>query len=114
MEAHILQHRDSKSKKQGHRDSKSKNHEIEIPRPKNHDIKKQRQISHDIVISRRFFRGQKATTSRFQDYKATTSSSCGILTFMPPDKKDTASSFRGILDPYAPRYYQIQQIITSK
>ena len=91
-----------------------KNHDIEIPRPKNrdidiprpknhkikirglkhHDIEKWRQISHDIVIPRHFFRGQKATTSRFQDWKtttsrfqdqkATTSSSCGILTLMPP------------------------------
>ena len=71
-----------------------KNHDIEIRRLKHHDIEKWRQISHDIVIPRHFFRGQKATTSRFQDWKtttsrfqdqkATTSSSCGILTLMPP------------------------------
>ena len=70
-------------------------HDIEIPRPKSHDIEKRRQLTHDIVIPRHFFKGQKATasrfqgwktsTSRFQDQKATISSSCGILTLMPPD-----------------------------
>ena len=73
-----------------------KNHDIEIPRPKNrdieirglkhHGIEKWRQISHGIVIPRCFFRVEKATISRFQDQKATTSSSCGILTLIPPDK----------------------------
>ena len=70
-------------------------HDIEIPRPKSHDIERRRELTHDIVIPRHFFRGQKAMTSRFQgwktttlrfqDQKATTSSSCGILTLMPPD-----------------------------
>ena len=75
---------------------RAKNHDVEIPRPKNrdieirglkhHGIEKWRQISHGIVIPRCFFRVEKATISRFQDQKATTSSSCGILTLMPPDK----------------------------
>ena len=62
-----------------------KNHDIEIRGLKCHDIEKRRQISHDIVIPWRFFRGLKATILRFQDQKATTSSSCEILTLMPPD-----------------------------
>ena len=72
-------------------------HNIEIPRPKSHDIEKRRHLTHNIVIPRHFFRGQKATTSRFQGWKtttsrfqsqkATTSSSCGILTLIPPDKQ---------------------------
>ena len=34
VEAHILQYRDSKSKKPRHRDSKAEKHDIEIPRLK--------------------------------------------------------------------------------
>ena len=60
-------------------------HDIEIPRPKNRDIENPRPKNHDIEIPRHFFRKQKATTSRFQDWKTTTSSSCGIVTLMPPD-----------------------------
>ena len=77
-----------------------KSHDIEISRPKNLDIEKRRKLTHVIVIPRQFFRGQKPTTSRFQDQKAAASSSCGILTLMPPDRKtpclSSVSSFCGV------------------
>ena len=87
-----------------------KNHDIEIPRPKNrnikisgqkhHDIEKRRQISYNIVILSNFLedkqsghRDSKTKKPQHRDSKtkaktkATTSSSCGILTLIPRDRK---------------------------
>ena len=77
VEAHIPRHRDSKTKKPRHR-------ETETVDQRHRDSKTffQRTKSHDIKIPR-----LKTTTSRFQSQKATTSSSCGILTLIPPDKQ---------------------------
>ena len=83
VEAHVPQHRDSKTKKPRHRDSKTKkprHRETETINPRHRDSKTffLRTKSHDIENS-------KAEKPRHRGPKA--SSFRGILTLMPPDTK---------------------------
>ena len=94
VEAHVPQHRYSKTKKPWHRDSKAKkprHRETETINPRHRDSKAffQRSKSHGIEIPR-----PKTTKSRFQDQKATIWSSCGILTLMPPDSSQSCRYFQ--------------------
>ena len=109
VEAHIPRHRDSKTRKPRHRGSKTKKprhrgsktkkprqRESETNKPRHRDSKAffQRTKSNDIAIPR-----PKNHDTEIEDQKATTLSSCGILTFMPPDRiLAEQSEYHGIVE----------------
>ena len=92
VEAHIPQHRDSKTKKPRNGEKKPK--KTATSKFDNWNTMTEKQTNkRQHCDPRHFFRGQKVTTSifqdwktitsRFQDQKATTSNFFGILTLMP-------------------------------